>query len=35
MTLYSAAFDQISQKYIARVFRERGAAGNDIKIDMA
>ena len=26
MTLYSAAFDQISQKYVARVMRERGAA---------
>lgn len=27
MTLYMAAFDQVSKSYVARVTRERGAAG--------
>jgi import inner membrane translocase subunit TIM13 len=27
MTLYMAAFDQVSKSYVARVTRERGAGG--------
>lgn len=27
MTLYMAAFDQVSKSYVARVTRERGGAG--------